>query len=264
MKWLSTIFEPYTAPRCVGKFRLLILDGHGSHATPEFDQFCKDSSIITLCIPAHSSHLLQPLDVGCFSVLKRSYRREVAEIIRLGINHVDKREFLSALKVARKDALSASNIASGFAATGIVPFNPEMVLSTIQIRPYTPPDQLLSEHPDRAIETPHNLAQLEHQVAALKQYLKRRSNSPPTPTDRALNQLVKGCQMAMQSGVLLAAENERLRAANEKQKHRRGLKRRFISTSTSLNVSEASTFYHLLRCRRLLSMSRVMKPISLM
>jgi hypothetical protein len=47
-----------------------LLDGHGSHITPEFDQYCLAYSIIVLYMPPHSSRLLQPLDVGCFSVLK--------------------------------------------------------------------------------------------------------------------------------------------------------------------------------------------------
>jgi hypothetical protein len=34
-------------------------------------------------MPPHASHLLQPLDVGCFAVLKRFYGTEVAEYIRL-------------------------------------------------------------------------------------------------------------------------------------------------------------------------------------
>ena len=34
---LHKVFEPTTAPRTIGRYRLLILDGHGSHATAEFD-----------------------------------------------------------------------------------------------------------------------------------------------------------------------------------------------------------------------------------
>jgi hypothetical protein len=49
-----------------GKYRLLILDGHGNHATAEFDQSRSENNIIALYMPPHSSHLLQPLDVGCF------------------------------------------------------------------------------------------------------------------------------------------------------------------------------------------------------
>jgi hypothetical protein len=239
LKWLSEIFEPNTVRRTIGKYRLLILDGHQSHATPEFDHYCKEHSIITLCMPAHSSHLLQPLDVGCFATLKRSYGRLIGEYIRLGINHVDKAEFLYAFQQARLEAFSIGNIQSGFAATGLVPHCPDQVLSGLQIRPYTPPDTALEAQKEWQSETPHNLMELERQTQALKKHLKRRSNSPPTPTDRAVNQLVKGCQMAMQSAVLLADENERLRVANERQVKKRQVVRKFISKATILTVSDA-------------------------
>jgi hypothetical protein len=45
-------------------------------------------------MPPHSLHLLQPLDVGCFSVLKRSYGGIIEQKMRLGVNHIDKQEFL--------------------------------------------------------------------------------------------------------------------------------------------------------------------------
>jgi hypothetical protein len=63
LQWVQTVFDPITTPHTVGTHRLLILDSHGSHGTPEFDTFCKEKNIITLCMPAYSSHILQPLDV---------------------------------------------------------------------------------------------------------------------------------------------------------------------------------------------------------
>ena len=57
-EWLREVFEPQTRDRTVGRYRLLVLDGHGSHLTPEFDKFCTEHRILTECIPAHSSHYL--------------------------------------------------------------------------------------------------------------------------------------------------------------------------------------------------------------
>ena len=94
LAWLKDVFDKYIKDRIIGRYRLLILDGHGSHVTPEFDQYYLDQRIIVLYIPPHSSHLLQPLDVGCFSALKRSYGRSVERLISLGVNHIDKQEFL--------------------------------------------------------------------------------------------------------------------------------------------------------------------------
>ena len=99
--WLKTVFEKHTKDRTIGRYRLLILDGHGSHVTPEFDQYCLNQSIILLCMPPHSSHLLQPLDVNCFSVLKRSYGKRVETLMSFGVNQIDKQEFLSVYQQAR-------------------------------------------------------------------------------------------------------------------------------------------------------------------
>jgi hypothetical protein len=93
LTWLN-LFHEHTKDRTVGMHRMLVLDGHGSHISPEFDQFCMEHNNITLCMPAHSSHLLQPLDVGCFSPLKQAYRCLVEQIMGHGVNHIDKREFL--------------------------------------------------------------------------------------------------------------------------------------------------------------------------
>ena len=46
------------------EYRLLILDGHSSHYNWEFFDYCLNAKILPLCLPAHSTHLLQPLDVG--------------------------------------------------------------------------------------------------------------------------------------------------------------------------------------------------------
>jgi DDE superfamily endonuclease/Tc5 transposase DNA-binding domain/helix-turn-helix, Psq domain len=240
LTWLQNVFEKHTAHRTKGVYRLLIIDGHGSHVTPEFDLFCKEHSIITLCMPPHSSHLLQPLDVGCFSVLKRSYGRQIEGYMRNGVNHIDKQDFLEAYYAARTETMNLANIHSSFTATGLVPYDPERVLSRLhtQLKTPTPPPAMAIEQGPWVPETPYNTAQLELQSKAIKDYIKRRTKSPPSPTDVALNQLVKGCQMAMNNAVLLAEENRQLRAENERQKKKRAKRRSYIATGGVLTVQE--------------------------
>jgi hypothetical protein len=72
LKWLKH-FDEYTINRSVGRYRLLILDGYESHHSADFEVYCKEKEIITLCIPALAYHLLQSLDVGCFGPLKMAY-----------------------------------------------------------------------------------------------------------------------------------------------------------------------------------------------
>ena len=48
-------------------------------------------------MPLYLSHILQPLDVGCFSPLKWAYGRQVKKLIRNRFNHITKMEFLPAI-----------------------------------------------------------------------------------------------------------------------------------------------------------------------
>ncbi|KAL1953725.1 hypothetical protein VTO42DRAFT_2324 [Malbranchea cinnamomea] len=135
--WLKEVFDKGTPARTMGQYGLLILDGHGSHNGPEFDQFCLENSIIPLYMPGHSSHLLQPLDVGCYSPLKQVYKKEVEKQMRLGFNHIDKDEFLTIYSSIRPAVLSEKNIQSGFRAPGIAPYDPEQVLAQLNTYAYT-------------------------------------------------------------------------------------------------------------------------------
>jgi hypothetical protein len=241
LEWLEKHFGPQTESRTVGRYRLLILDGHGSHVTAAFDNYCKEHSIVWLCMPPHSSQFLQPLDVACFAGLKRSYGAKVQEEMRAGINHVDKEDFLGLYTNARNATYTLATVQSGFRATGLVPFNPDEVLSRLHIQLQTPsPSQPTPKAPGLWIpETPHNIAELDLQTKAVQGLIRYRTQTPPSPTVQAINQLIKGCQMAMHNATLLAAENRKLRAANEKVRKKRQKRRTYIGKGGSLTALEA-------------------------
>ena len=98
-------------------------------------------------MPPHSTHLLQPLDIGCFAVLKRAYGRLVESKMRVGINHIDKLDFLEAYPLSRIEAFKSETIKNSFGAAGLVPFSPERVISKldIRLRTLTPPASRGSE-----------------------------------------------------------------------------------------------------------------------
>ncbi|OJD23052.1 hypothetical protein ACJ73_05599 [Blastomyces percursus] len=102
----------------------------------------------------------------------------------------------------------------------------------------TPPGTSHSSQVSWATATPHNVHQLEQQTEKVMTYIKRRIQSPPSPTNRALSQLVKGCQMAMHSAAILAAENRELKAANAKQKRKRERGHTYVAQEGSLRVEE--------------------------
>jgi hypothetical protein len=221
LRWLQNLFIPLTNSRVRGRFRLLILDGHGSHLTPQFDRICAENDIIPLCMPSHASHLLQPLDVGCFAVVKRAYGRFISDLARRGYNHIDKFDFLDDYQRARLEAFQKpSTIQNSFAASGLVPVDAERVLSKLNISLRTPTplgSRLSTSSSQFTPKTPRTVVQLYKQSSMLKGLLDRRSQTP-TPL---IDQIVKGCAMVMHSATLLSQENANLRAANEKKRQKR-------------------------------------------
>ena len=51
-------FNYFSAKRQVGSHRLLLFDGHGSHLTKDFIQYCDNAKIIPFSLPPHTSHIL--------------------------------------------------------------------------------------------------------------------------------------------------------------------------------------------------------------
>jgi hypothetical protein len=241
IRWLQKLFIPSTNSRVRGRYQLLILDGHGSHLTPQFDRICTENNIIPVCMPAHSSHLLQPLDVGCFAVLKRAYGRFVSDLARNAYNHIDKLDFLADYPRARIEAFQPSIIQNSFAAAGLVPISPERVLSklNISLRTPTPPSTRPSSRSSQFTpKTPKTVIQLEKQASMLKELLKQRSNSPPSPSKTILDQIIKGHCISLHHTALLAQENANLRAANEKKRQKRNRSTRQIAHEGGLSVEE--------------------------
>jgi hypothetical protein len=239
-KWLTEVFDKHTQGRTVGKYRLLFLDGHGSHFTPQFIDFCEKNSIVWLCCPPHSTHILQPLDVGCFSPLKNAYGRLVQDRAQLGINHIDKPDFLMLYQQARIAALSEKNIKSAFRTVGLVPYDPEKVLSRFQVRTPSPLLQQQFNGPESQLplQTPYNITELDAQVKALQEHRTKAAHNQTSPTDEALHYLVKGCQLAMHGAALLSDENDRLRMENQRQKKKRERRRSYITHGGILTATE--------------------------
>jgi hypothetical protein len=132
LEWLKH-FNNHIVNRLVGTYRLLIFNGHESHQLADFEVYYKENKIITLCMPPHSSYLLQPLDVGCLGPLKRAYSQEIELLKRRRITHISKTEFLPAFYTAHQVTMIKSNIKGGFRGTGLVPCDLENVISKLDI-----------------------------------------------------------------------------------------------------------------------------------
>jgi hypothetical protein len=158
---------------------------------------------------SHSSHRLQPLDVSCFAPLKQIYGQQIQISMQLGINHIDKQGFLTTYQYARGRALSTAIVHSGFAATGLVPYNPQRVLDCLDISTkITPPT---SSHGTGAwtAKAPYSTQEVQNQLQLIKHLVDRHSQSPP---NQAIKQQAKGCEATMHEVIMLRQQVEELRA----------------------------------------------------
>ncbi|KAI0996678.1 hypothetical protein K3495_g11505 [Podosphaera aphanis] len=177
LAWLKEVFLPQTTPE-ENQSRMLLLDGHGSHATVDFMWECKKNNVHLVFLPPHSSHVLQPLDLGVFSPLKHRYRSIISDLAYLDAAPIKKRRFLVAYNQARTEALTSRLLRSGWKAAGLVTWNPEKGLKSSQVlqhvettpeRACTPPESILRSGITRiSITTPKSARELHERMRSLK------------------------------------------------------------------------------------------------
>jgi hypothetical protein len=241
LEWLQH-FDKHTAAQAKGPYRMLVLDGHESHESAAFQEYCMAHNIITLGLPAHSSHLTQPLDVGCFSVLKRAYGCQIESFIKAHINHISKVEFFIAFKQAYIQSITPSNGQAGFRGAGLIPFDPQVVLSKLDVKLRTPtPTGPPSADTDPWIsQTPHNPTDALSQTTLVKNRIARHQGSSPTPIFETVAALAKGTELLAHELTLVHAEVRTLRKANEALSKRRRAKKTRVRQGGALVIEDAT------------------------
>ncbi|KAF1934447.1 DDE-domain-containing protein, partial [Didymella exigua CBS 183.55] len=123
LAWLEQVFDRYTKQKSRVQYRLLVVDGHGSHITMEFIKYCDDHRILLAILPPHSTQTLQPLDVVCFAPLAHFYTIELTEYLQqsLGWLPVKKGDFFPLFWRAWVKSFTESTVLSSFRVTGICP-----------------------------------------------------------------------------------------------------------------------------------------------
>jgi DDE superfamily endonuclease/Tc5 transposase DNA-binding domain/helix-turn-helix, Psq domain len=122
LRWLRLVFLPETIT--TGNYRMLLMDGHGSHATVDFLYECKQNNVIVVFLPAHTSHILQPLDLACFSPVKRLYKDLLRQAAYIDESiPIKRRKFIVLYAQARQERLTERTIRSGWKAAGLIPFD---------------------------------------------------------------------------------------------------------------------------------------------
>ena len=97
-KWFTTTFIPY-AYTLTGE-KILFLDGHHSHISSQLFVTATDNNIHLAKLIAHSSHILQPLDVGVFRTVKAEWKKALEQYFKdNGFRDITKPMFPTLLKL---------------------------------------------------------------------------------------------------------------------------------------------------------------------
>ncbi len=113
---------------------LLIMDGHSTHYQPNIIRLAAVEKVILFCLPPNTTHLTQPLDKGCFSSLKYSWRRTCQKFLSEHPGRVVTRyDFSRIFSYAWFDSMTQANAISGFRCTGIYPFDRNAIQPSVTV-----------------------------------------------------------------------------------------------------------------------------------
>ena len=173
-------FDAQTCQKAAGKQQALFLDGHSSHYTPELLEYAKDNKITIPGYPPHCTHALQGLDVVCFAQMKQAWTEAVTDFKDVMGHGVNKNDFVGVFGTVFVKAFIPETIKSAFKATGIYPYNldviteEQMKLSEVTS---TNPDTLLP------LEQPSPI----NALAAVWPSPKKRQINPATPIRQGIS-----------------------------------------------------------------------------
>ena len=143
-QWLTMVFDQASKNKTRNgrDWRLLFVDGHGSHVNERWLEWCEKHRVHLVIYSPHSTHRLQPLDVSLFSPLSTYYSQELDQFIQdcQCINKVSKNDFFKLFWKAYNQAFIEKNIHSDWARTDLILFDPPVVLKPF--KPQDPSSQL--------------------------------------------------------------------------------------------------------------------------
>lgn len=124
-RWFKHFIQFTNTKPSAGDPIVLILDGHYSHTRNlDFINLARDNFVSEVCLPPHSSHKMQPLDVAFMNPLKTYYSQEIENWLQAHPGKVVNHYSIASLfgKAYNRTAGMGASV-NGFRKTGLVPFN---------------------------------------------------------------------------------------------------------------------------------------------
>jgi hypothetical protein len=222
--------------------RLLLMDGHGSHLTYNFLDYCEKNNIIPFCFVPHTTHLVQPLDGQPFQAYKHYFRKKNNENIQWGVSTMDKGDFLRDIPQIRQDTFKQRTIRSAFSDRGIYPWNPSKVLDILANTRSPSPvliiqDKTPSIHSISTNSPPQTVRTLRRSIQKLDKFVNETPSLDQGFTrrlDRVFRSAIQTAELTAQLQSDISQHLERARAPNSQRSRRR------IPTIGPLTVKDAN------------------------
>ncbi|XP_052275610.1 fumarate hydratase, mitochondrial-like [Dreissena polymorpha] len=131
-RYLEQHLLKYLPERCLDNPVLILYDGHKSQVNLGLIDWAKSQNIILFVLPAHTSHVLHPFDVGCFGPFERIYSSVCHKFMHDNCGQSITRINVCALgSKAYSQSLSSKNLQASFCKTGLYPYNPTPIYSSV-------------------------------------------------------------------------------------------------------------------------------------
>jgi hypothetical protein len=157
--------------------------------------------------------------------------------MRNKITYITKLEFLPCFKGAFNAAIIKANIQGGFRGASLVLFNPEVVISTLNVRLRTLPLPTIEDVLWQS-QTLSNTLEFRSQSKLIQERIRRHVDSLPIYIVEAIKSLSKGAEIIAHSLVLITKRNAKLQAANEASSKRRSRKRKRVQQQGTLTIEK--------------------------
>ncbi|GFN98323.1 19.5g1 protein [Plakobranchus ocellatus] len=105
---------------------VLFCDGHTSHVNLQVHEICNRNKITYYLLPAHASHIVQPLDLVFYGNLKREWREAVAYHRNINkVAAITKRTFMPVFRDVWEREYNKEHLQTAFRKSGLCPWDPE-------------------------------------------------------------------------------------------------------------------------------------------
>ena len=127
-EWFVKVFLPATADMRKTGPAILFFDGHQSHDSITLIEQARENNVILYVFPPHTTHLLQPLDVGVFGPFKTAWAQVLKKYkLETLAAKVDRQTFPSLISKIWDKVLLPEHLIGGFRKSGIHPLSREAI-----------------------------------------------------------------------------------------------------------------------------------------